>query len=182
MATTMYAPVHTTVIAAFTNRDRARAAMADLRRAGFSDFQIELHMPVRPPQARRTATILEQVILLGAGLGAASGGLIGLALGISLLIANGSNAWITALAAWCVSCFAGMAVGAFVGTLVGMSMREDGSAWEASELDAGRAIVMVHDTDERSEDARSILRHNGGSIEEPTEVGTYGGGLPSTPY
>jgi hypothetical protein len=58
---------------------------------------------------------------------------------------------------------------------------EDGD-WYESELQAGRTIVMVRNADERAEEIRELLRGHGGSIREPSPVGTYGTGLPATPF
>jgi hypothetical protein len=63
----------------------------------------------------------------------------------------------------------------------GTSAPED-VEWYESELRAGRSIVAVHEADERAEDARSTLRDSGGTIHEPSDIGTYGSGLPATPY
>jgi len=50
------------------------------------------------------------------------------------------------------------------------------------ELAAGKSVVIAHEADERAEDARDVLRHHDGSVRELSDVGTYGTGLPATPY
>jgi hypothetical protein len=42
--------------------------------------------------------------------------------------------------------------------------------------------VTIHDADQRAEDAREILRKHGATVREPSAVGTYGTGVPATPY
>jgi hypothetical protein len=59
---------------------------------------------------------------------------------------------------------------------------EENSRWFESELAAGKSVVTVHGADERAEEAREVLRHNHGTIHEPSDIGTYGAGLPATPY
>jgi hypothetical protein len=59
---------------------------------------------------------------------------------------------------------------------------EENSDWFRKELADGKSIVTVHEADQRAEDAREVLRHHHGSIQEPSDIGTYGTGLPATPY
>jgi thiamine monophosphate synthase len=54
--------------------------------------------------------------------------------------------------------------------------------WLEDEIEGGHTVVTVRDADERAEDVRELLRDCGGSIREPSPVGTYGTGLPATPY
>ena len=55
-------------------------------------------------------------------------------------------------------------------------------AWEDEELNDGKTIVTVEQADQRAEDARTILRKHGATLREPSPVGTYGTGLPATPF
>lgn len=57
-----------------------------------------------------------------------------------------------------------------------------GGDWLEHEIGAGHTVLTVRDADERAEQARELLRKHGGSIREPSPVGTYGTGLPATPY
>jgi hypothetical protein len=59
---------------------------------------------------------------------------------------------------------------------------DGGGEWLEEELDAGRAVVTVHDANERAEQVRELLRKHGATIREPSPVGTFGTGLPATPY
>jgi hypothetical protein len=59
---------------------------------------------------------------------------------------------------------------------------EENIDWIARELAAGKSLVTVHEADERAEDAREVLRRHHGEIHEPSDIGTYGTGLPATPY
>ena len=58
----------------------------------------------------------------------------------------------------------------------------DHGDWEEAELKDGKTILTVEEADERAEDVRSILRKHGATIREPSPVGTYGTGLPATPF
>lgn len=57
-----------------------------------------------------------------------------------------------------------------------------GGEWLEDEVRSGHTVVIIHDADERAEEVRELLRKDGGTIREPSPVGTYGTGLPSTPY
>jgi hypothetical protein len=57
-----------------------------------------------------------------------------------------------------------------------------GGDWLEDEIADGHTVVTVREADERAEDAREILRKHGGAIREPSPVGTYGTGLPATPF
>ena len=59
---------------------------------------------------------------------------------------------------------------------------EEHGDWEESELKEGKTIVTVEEADERAEEVRHLLRKHGAIIREPSPVGTYGTGLPATPF
>jgi hypothetical protein len=105
------APVHTTVVGVFDDLARARAALEELRRAGFGDNHIGFFGP-----------------------GCAPG-----------------------------------------------DSEECGRGFE-DELAAGKSVVIVHEADERAEEAREVIRRHEGSVREPSDIGTYGTGVPATPY
>jgi hypothetical protein len=63
-----------------------------------------------------------------------------------------------------------------------MSFPSEDTDWFRDELKAGRSIVTVRHADEQAEPVRELLRKHGGTIKEPTDVGTYGSGLPATPF
>ena len=65
---------------------------------------------------------------------------------------------------------------------VGKSPRPISKSWEA-ELKAGRTLVTVHDADDRIDEARRILLDHGGIIRDSGhDIGTFGSGLPATPF
>jgi hypothetical protein len=54
--------------------------------------------------------------------------------------------------------------------------------WIVKEMDEGKSLVIVREADERAEDVRDILRRHHASIQQPSDIGTYGTGLPATPF
>lgn len=62
-----------------------------------------------------------------------------------------------------------------------MSPDGDG-AWVDEEISAGHTVVSVNDADERADDVRELLRKHGATIREPSPIGSYGTGLPATPF
>jgi hypothetical protein len=69
-----------------------------------------------------------------------------------------------------------------IGRAPGSDVSVEDGRWFEAELRAGRTVVTVHDADQRAEEAREVLRAHGGAIREPSDIGTYGTGLPATPY
>jgi len=111
-------PIHTLVVGVFDNTDHARQAIADLRRAGFVDDQIDCTCGGARPRV------------------------------------SASN-----------------------------EMSPDaGGEWLEDEIESGHTVVTVRDADQRAEDARELLRHHGATIREPSPIGSYGTGLPATPF
>jgi hypothetical protein len=182
MATTLQAPVHTTVIGVFEDRASARSALENLRWAGFSDNLIGFISPEPRTERTKDNSSLEESTGIGAAIGAAAGGAAGLAVSVAIFPPIGPILLGGAFVAWLATAGAGAATGAVVGALVGLGVSEDDAGWYEEQLKHGRTLVTVHETDELSEEARSIIRHHGGEVHEPSELGTYGTGLPATPY
>ena len=183
MTTANATPVHTTVVGVFDDMARARAALDDLRVGGFTDEQVGYVAPgPRPRVGDGQNTQWEEGAEVGAALGATAGGAAGVAAAVSLLTPAGPAVIGGALATWLATLGAGTAAGGLLGALVGLGFPEDHGRWYESEVQAGRTIVTIHDADERAEDAREILRKHGATIREPSLVGTYGTGLPATPF
>jgi hypothetical protein len=63
-----------------------------------------------------------------------------------------------------------------------MDFPTEDAEWVRDELKAGRTVVIVRHADQQAEDVREVLRKHGGTITEPTVIGTYGTGLPATPF
>ena len=177
------APVHTTVVGVFKDLAHAENAIDHLRRSGFADDQIGF---IRPhPEGRvvnRLETDVQEGAGIGAAVGAAAGGLAGLGVAIGLLTPIGPAIAGGALIAYLASVGVGAASGAIVGSMVGLGVSEEDARWYESEVKAGRILVTVHEADERADDARSILRSHEAETREPSPIGSYGTGLPATPF
>jgi hypothetical protein len=189
MATTFATDTRTTAVAAFRDRDRAKDAIAALRRDGFTDDQIGLLGPYEAATRKRsglendpTDTKWEE----GAGLGAASGAVMGLGLGAAVMAGLIGPLGVVAggpLVALLASTGAGAATGTIVGGLIGLGVPDDEARWYETEVTSGRTLVTVHDADDRIDEARRILLDHGGTMRGPVnDVGTYGSGLPATPF
>lgn len=63
-----------------------------------------------------------------------------------------------------------------------MSFPSEDPEWFRDEIKAGRSVVTVRHADQQAEEVRGLLRKHGGTIKEPTDLGTYGHGLPATPF
>lgn len=178
MATTLEAPVHTTVVGVFDDRASARAAIEDLRRAGFTHQRIGFIGPDAQTRKSSSELTVDEDVGIGAALGGAAGGAAGIVVALGMLVPAGPIVAGGAILAYLASVGAGAATGA----LIGLGIPESDANWYEGQLKAGRILVTVHEADERADDARSILRHNGASVREPSDIGTYGTGLPATPY
>ncbi|HVK12129.1 MAG TPA: hypothetical protein VM597_25480 [Gemmataceae bacterium] len=189
MATTFATDTRATVVAAFRDRDRAKDAIAALRRDGFRDDQIGLLGPYDRSTEKKsglandpTDTRWEE----GAGIGAASGAALGLGLGAAVMAGLLGPLGVVAggpLVALLASAGAGATAGTVVGGLIGLGVPEDEAKWYESEVTSGRTLVTVHNADNRIDEARRVLLDHGGTMRTgANDVGTYGSGLPATPY
>jgi hypothetical protein len=179
-----------TAVGTFPTYVEARAAVAELRAAGYRDDQIGVVGPHNVDPSEQTGlpndpthTKWEE----GAGIGAAVGGLGGLGLGAAVaagllsplgpIVAGGT------LVALLASAGGGATVGTVIGALAGAGVPEDEAQWYADEASQGRVVVTVRGAN--GEEAREILRRHGGSEAGPTiptEDAIRGNGLTATPY
>ncbi|HEX4592326.1 MAG TPA: hypothetical protein VH120_20495 [Gemmataceae bacterium] len=167
-----------TVIGVFSDQVKARAAVEDLKQAGFRDDQIGL--AVRTETSATTTSPLgggqykertglagdatgshwEEGAGVGAAAGAATGAGLGLAIaaglipGIGPVIAGGT------LAAILASTGTGAAAGAILGGLIGLGIPEEEAAYYDTEFRSGRTIVTVR-ADDRAGEAWTILMRHG---------------------
>ena len=182
MTTPMADPVHTTVVGIFDQTFEARRAFEDLRGAGFSDAQIGFITPYDSNGAADSHTQWEEGAGVGAAIGASIGGAAGVVAAAAMLSPIGPAMVGGAVVALLASLGAGATAGTVLGALMGLGIPEDESRWYEGELQKGRSLVIVQNADERAEESREIMRHHGATIGEPALVGTYGTGVPSTPY
>jgi hypothetical protein len=190
-----------TIIGVFSDREKARAAVNDLRRARFRDDQIGLvsrtddkagsathaggHQQFKEKQGVTTdptQTHWEEGAEVGAAAGAATGTGLGLAVAAGLIPGLGPAIAGGTLLAILASAGTGAAVGGLVGSLVGLGVPEAEASYYATEFNTGRTIVTVR-ADERSADAWDVLaRHGAYDFERQDTTAAAGSGLPATPY
>lgn len=184
MATATAAPVHTTVVGVFDDRSRANAAVEELRLHGFLYEQIGLVSPgVRDdPAEGRPLNYMPEGEAVGAATGATIGGAAGI-LSVAIMMPPIGPAIIGgALLTWLAGVGSGAAAGTVLGGLFGLGIPEDASRWYENELKAGRSLVTVEEADDRAEEVRDVMRHHHATVREPSTVGTYGTGVPATPF
>lgn len=160
-----------TVVGVFHDQEHARAAVHELRQAGFAEDRIGMivrdHTTGREIRADWQAghpDYTDSNMAAGAATGAATGAGIGAlwALGIAAgvlpvvgpVIAGGIFASIIASAAGAA------VVGGLVGALVGLGVPEEEAAFYESEVTSGRTVVFVQ-ADERVDEAQAILVRHG---------------------
>lgn len=191
-----------TVVGVFSDQDRARAAVSDLRRAGFRDDQIglitrnpdprgtELHASTHEQFKEKSGlghgsanTQWEEGAVVGAAAGAATGAGLGLAVAAGLIPGIGPVIAGGILASIFASAGGGAVVGTVLGGLVGLGVPEKEASYYDTEFQSGRTIVTVR-ADDRAEQVWGILiRHGAYDYERRNDPATLAGaGLQATPY
>ena len=168
---------HDVVVGVFDDPGHARAAVEELREAGFSEAQLG----VAARDAARTAGVEPEPVTghgtkasEAAGTGVAAGAGIGAlwALGISagVLPAIGPVIAGGALASLVASAAGGAVAGGLVGSLIGLGIPEDEANRYSQEFEAGRTIVTVHDEMRHAEATRILDRHGAQQIHHHANV------------
>ncbi|HEY1378237.1 MAG TPA: hypothetical protein VGF55_15665 [Gemmataceae bacterium] len=189
-----------TVIGVFSDRDKAQAAVDELRQAGFRDDQIGLVSRTQTEtvghaaghdHARERAGLpgdtthskWEEGAGIGAAAGAATGTGLGLAVAAGLIPGVGPFIAGGTLMAILASAGTGTAVGTILGALVGLGVPEEEATYYESEFKTGRTILTVR-ADDRSAAAWDILaRHGAYDFERRGDATVVpGAGLEATPY
>lgn len=159
------------VVGVFRNREQARDAIEELKRAEFPRERIGLLM-----QDQEQARDLQRSTLggesseshagSGAGAGTVAGGIVGgvagWLIGIGSIAIPGVGPFIAAgaLATTVGGMVVGATVGAIGGALAAIGVPEEHARWYESQAHAGRILVTVQ-APERADEARAILRRNG---------------------
>jgi hypothetical protein len=149
----------TTVVGVFTNRTQAQDAVADLRRAGFTEQEIGVvsHDEERPDtHAGDSGDAVTGGAVAGAAAGAGVGALWGLGIMAGLVPAIGPVIAGGTLAAILASAATGAAVAGLAGALLGMGLSREEAEYYEGEFRQGRTVVTVH-TLGRADEARMIL-------------------------
>jgi hypothetical protein len=153
-----------TVIGVFDEVDSARAAVRDLRAAGFTESQIGII-------SRHTG---EGDAASGAATGAATGAAAGAglaalwSLGISFGVLPVIGPIIAAgpIAAALLSAAGGAAAGGLVGALIGAGVSEEDAPYYEEQFRAGKTLVTVK-ADGRFDEAWAILETHGAYCRQP---------------
>lgn len=183
---------HPILVGVFPGFAEARRAVEQLRRAGFRDDQLGVLGPDRseaPPPEERSGlpndplgTRWEEGAGIGAAAGATAGAGLGLAVAAGLLPPLGPVIAGGTLVALLASAGAGAAAGTAVGGILGLGIPEDHAHVYEGELRAGRVLVTVRPEAGQDEAARRTLRDLDGVPRGAPDIGTYGTGVPATPY
>jgi len=175
-----------TVVGVFADRKQAQQAVAELRKAGFSEEQIGVVARDADGHTTDAAASKGSKVAAGAATGVAAGAGVGAlwALGIAAgmppaigpVIAGGLLASVLASAA------GGGAIAGIVGALIGLGIPEDEARYYEGEVHAGRTLVTVK-ADTRYDEAVTILRRLGaydmqtaGSTTNTVASSTHGAG------
>ena len=158
--------VCSTTVGVFTTRDAADRAVADLRKAGYSDDHIGLvAKDAATGKTVRTDGAGETNAAEGAAIGAVAGAATGAAVGAGILMGVipiiGPVLAIGTLGTILVNAVGGAAIATLAGALVGWGIPEEDAQYYEDEVKAGRYLVTV-DRGSRSDDTREIFTRHGG--------------------
>jgi hypothetical protein len=159
----MAAAKRSVVMGVFTDHDRARRAVQDLRDAGFGEEQIGVigrHAEGVREGTTGEGTQVGEAAAAGAATGAGVGALWALGIVAGVLPAIGPVIAGGVLASVLASAAGGAAVGGLVGALIGLGLPEEEATYYKGEVEAGRTLVTVR-TDDRVAEARAILDRHG---------------------
>jgi uncharacterized membrane protein len=153
-----------TIAALFDSSTEAYRAVQDLVDHGFArnDISVMAHADTYG-DADVTTDDGPSGLAQGAGIGAALGGISGLVIGLSALTVPGLGPVIAAgpLAMALLGAGVGAATGGLIGTLVDLGITEEHAQYYGEGIRRGNVLVTVATTDDRAEEAVSILsRHH----------------------
>ena len=160
---------HTTAVGVFDKVRLAQQAVEELRDAGFKEEHIGLvarHVEVTqiPPEPTNQEAKVSEGALGGIVTGAGLGGLWAIGVEIELLPALGELVLGGFFSGLVAGAMAGATGGGVLGALVAAGLSRHEAERYQEELHAGRVIVTVH-TDDRYDEALSILRSNGAEVQ-----------------
>ena len=156
-----------TAIAIFNDRAEAQRAIAELKRAGFTDKEIGVTARGDDTDGGHAIdndkgeTHAKQGAIAGVSAGAGVGALWGLGILAGVLPAIGPAIAGGTLAAILSSAAAGAATAGLAGALIGLGIPEEEAQYYDQEFRAGRIVVTVQ-ANGRAAEAQSILERNRG--------------------
>ncbi|MCS7002193.1 MAG: DUF1269 domain-containing protein [Dehalococcoidia bacterium] len=152
------------VIGVYATLQDAEHAVQMLQRDGFPSAQISIAGPDdHPDRAADGFDSLGHVVRVGAGTGAAVGGLFGVVMGAAFVFVPGLGPLVVAgpLAAAIIGGLQGVALGAagggILGALVGWGVTHDRIVAYEEHLSGGKFLVIAHGARAEVERARDIL-------------------------
>ncbi len=156
---------HHAVIGVFESKERADQAVAELKRAGFTDG--EIGMVHRDPSGgtvktgAANETYAEEGAVAGAIAGAAGGALVGAGIIAGVIPIVGPVLAIGTLGTVLLNAAGGAAIAGLTGALIGWGIPEEDASFYENEVKSGRYLVVV-DTKDRENEARTILHRFSG--------------------
>lgn len=146
------------VVGVFYDQGRAENALNELKAHGFED-DISLIAKNEEGGEDDNATMEDQNLTEGTATGGAIGGLTGWLAGAGALLIPGIGPILAVgpLAA----ALTGVVAGGIAGGLVDYGIPEEHSRYYEEQVKRGRILLSVRSSDERAEDAASIIRDNG---------------------
>ncbi len=146
-----------TLVAAFQNQDRAREAVRQLEKQGFSDKDVSLVTP--DDRQRRQGGGQQDSVMDGTAWGAGVGGAAGLLAAAGAIAIPGIGPLLAAgpLAA----ALTGATAGGLAGAFMDMGIPQASTKRYEDELRHGHSVVTVQGDGEKMETARSVVQAQG---------------------
>ncbi|NLM40905.1 MAG: hypothetical protein GX199_01180 [Firmicutes bacterium] len=162
-----------TVIGVFSDISTAEKAVKALRNKGFKDNEISI--VAKEDKARRGGTDMEagdefatDSIAEGTTWGGALGGVAGLLAGVGALAIPGIGPIVAA--GPLAGALSGAVTGGVAGGLIDLGIPEDKGRQYEENLKQGGVLAVIETSDDKANDASSILRQHGAK-----DVETHGG-------
>jgi hypothetical protein len=150
-----------TVIGVFEDQRQAQQAVAELRRAGYTEDQIGVVSRHADGEAAAdSGTKVEEGAVAGLATGAGVGALWGLGILSNVLPGIGPAIFGGTLGVILSSAAAGAAAAGIGGALAGLGISDDDAKYYEGEFKSGRTIVTVHGSP-KAEQARGVLTRYG---------------------
>ena len=149
------------VIGVFNEKDRAESALQELKAKG---YERDLSLVARDEEKAMdsgAASFGDQNLAEGTYTGGALGGIAGLLAGVGALLIPGIGPIVTA--GPIAATLTGVVGGGLAGGLIDYGIPEERGEYYEEQVRQGGILVSVKASDERIDEAASILRHFGAS-------------------
>ena len=143
------------VIGVFNDRDRAESALEDLKSQG---FERDISLVARDEEKSGTS-MEDQDLTEGAFTGGALGGIAGLLAGAGALLIPGVGPIIAA--GPIAATLTGVVTGGIAGSLVDYGIPEERGEYYEEQVRQGGILITLKASDDRIDDAASIMRKYG---------------------